>query len=46
VTRTLVHEDEHVRIFEIHDEDGNLIGRDEEPTAPPEEMCPTCGRPF
>lgn len=34
--RELVHEDESVRVYEVYDDEGNLIGRDVESKVDPE----------
>lgn len=46
MTRTLVYEDESVRRYEVRDDEGNLVGVDEESTAPAETTCPSCGRAY
>ncbi len=47
-TRKLVYEDETVRRYEVRDDDGNIVGTDEEPKQPPEGggvACLLCGSP-
>jgi hypothetical protein len=47
VTRVLVYEDESIRRYEVFNEDGQLVGIDEESKAPPApDPCWACGRAF